>query len=87
MNLHRMLLERAAQAKPLRIGLIGAGKFGSMFLSQVPSTNGLVVAAIADLSPDRARAGVRRLERLPPRASGRAAVRAASSASTRRPTP
>ena len=30
MNLHRMLLERAAAAKPLRIGLIGAGKFGAM---------------------------------------------------------
>lgn len=37
------------------MGLIGAGKFGSMFLSQVPTTPGLRVAAIADLSPDRAR--------------------------------
>jgi predicted homoserine dehydrogenase-like protein len=39
--------------------LIGAGKFGSMFLSQVPSTKGLEVAAIVDLSPDRARGACR----------------------------
>jgi predicted homoserine dehydrogenase-like protein len=37
------------------VGLIGAGKFGSMFLAQVPSTPGIQVAAIADLTPDRAR--------------------------------
>jgi predicted homoserine dehydrogenase-like protein len=43
----------------VRVGLIGAGKFGSMFLSQVPTTPGLEVAAIADLSPDRARAACR----------------------------
>ncbi len=55
MNLSRMLAERAAAGRPLRVGLIGAGKFGSMFLAQVPFTPGLEVAAIADLSPDRAR--------------------------------
>jgi len=56
MNLYSRLQTRAAEGKPVRAGLIGAGKFGSMFLSQVPSTNGLEVAVIADLSPDRARA-------------------------------
>jgi predicted homoserine dehydrogenase-like protein len=45
----------------VRVGLIGAGKFGSMFLSQVPTTPGLEVAAIADLSPDRARDACRRV--------------------------
>src|SRR5437588_6436618 len=40
---------------PVRIGLIGAGKFGSMFLSQVPTIRGLEVPVIADLDPDRAR--------------------------------
>ncbi|MEM7406373.1 MAG: Gfo/Idh/MocA family oxidoreductase [Pseudomonadota bacterium] len=49
------LLARARAARPVRVGLIGAGKFGSMFLSQVPTTPGLVVDAIADLQPDRAR--------------------------------
>ena len=32
-----------------------SGKFGSMFLSQVPTTVGLEVKAIADLDPDRAK--------------------------------
>ena len=34
MNLHRMLLERAEAGRPVRVGLIGAGKFGAMFLAQ-----------------------------------------------------
>lgn len=55
MNLHQMLSRRHAEGHPVRVVLIGAGKFGSMFLSQVPHTPGLEVAAIADLSPDRAR--------------------------------
>jgi len=59
MNLFALLQRRAAAGRPVRVGLIGAGKFGSMFLSQVPTTPGLVVAAIADLSPDRARAACR----------------------------
>ena len=61
MNLHRMLLERAASAKPLRIGLIGAGKFGAMYLSQIPTTPGIHLLAIADLSPPRARENLARL--------------------------
>ena len=44
---------------PIRVGLIGAGKFGSMFLSQVPTMPDVVVTAIADLDPDRARAACR----------------------------
>src|SRR3954471_6930269 len=59
MNLYRLLQRRAAAGHPVRVGLIGAGKFGSMFLSQVPTTPGLQVAAIADLAPDRARAACR----------------------------
>lgn len=59
MNLHKKLLERDAAGKPLRVGLIGAGKFGSMFLAQVPHIANLEVAAIADLDPDRARAALR----------------------------
>jgi predicted homoserine dehydrogenase-like protein len=59
MNLYRLLQKRAAAGHPVRVGLIGAGKFGSMFLSQVPTTPGLEVAAIADLSPDRARLACR----------------------------
>ena len=56
MYLYDQLLQRADANRPVRVGLIGAGKFGSMFLSQVPTTPGLSVAAIADLRPDNARA-------------------------------
>ena len=58
MNLFRLLQKRE---RPVRVGLIGAGKFGSMFLSQVPTTPGLAVAAIADLLPDQARDACRRV--------------------------
>jgi len=61
MNLYRLLQKRAEAGRPVRVGLIGAGKFGSMFLSQVPTTPGLEVAAIADLAPDRAREACRRV--------------------------
>jgi predicted homoserine dehydrogenase-like protein len=60
MNLHAKLRERAAQGKPLRVGLIGAGKFGSMYLSQARKTPGIHVTAIADLAPARARAALER---------------------------
>lgn len=55
MFLYSDLLERADTENPVQVGLIGAGKFGSMFLSQVPTTPGLVVAAIADLNPAAAK--------------------------------
>jgi predicted homoserine dehydrogenase-like protein len=54
MSLHARLRERAASGKPIRVGVIGAGKFGSMFLAQVPRTPGLHVVGIADLSPELA---------------------------------
>ncbi len=55
MNLHRLLQRRGAVGRPVRVGLIGAGKFGSMFLNQVPTMAGLEVSVIADLDPERAR--------------------------------
>ncbi|TDR94551.1 NAD(P)H-dependent oxidoreductase [Enterovirga rhinocerotis] len=59
MNLHAIARERAKAGRPVRVGLIGAGKFGSMFLAQVPTTIGLAVTVIADLSVERARAACR----------------------------
>jgi predicted homoserine dehydrogenase-like protein len=59
MFLHDALRRRAAGGRPVRVGLIGAGKFGAMFLAQVPSTPGLDVIAIADLRPDAAHAACR----------------------------
>jgi predicted homoserine dehydrogenase-like protein len=55
MNLSFMLKERAAQGKPVRIGQVGAGKFGTMFLAQVRLTTGMHLAGLADLMPQRAR--------------------------------
>src|ERR1700747_66634 len=59
MNLHRLLHVRHAAGKPVRVALIGAGKFGSMFLSQVPHTPGLEVPLLIDLDRDRAREACR----------------------------
>ena len=59
MNLQAMLGARADAGKPVRAGLIGAGKFGSMFLAQVPSIAGLEVPVIADLDPERAKTACR----------------------------
>ena len=59
MNLFALLQNRVAAGKPVRAGLIGAGKFGSMFLAQAAKTPGLEVAAIADIDPERARAACR----------------------------
>lgn len=55
MNLHAKLLEREAGGRPVRVGLIGAGKFGTMFLSQARLTRGMHVVAVADLDVARAR--------------------------------
>jgi len=54
MYLYQALKQREASNNPVRVGLIGAGKFGSMFLSQVPTTPALAVTAVADLDPAQA---------------------------------
>ena len=55
MFLYQELKKRVESNSPVKVGLIGAGKFGSMFLSQVPTTSGLEVVAIADLNPKQAK--------------------------------
>lgn len=60
MNLFALLQKRAAAGKPVRVGLIGAGKFGTMFLAQARRLNGLHLLGVADLSPERARASLGR---------------------------
>jgi len=61
MSLHAKLQQRAADGKPVRIGLIGAGKFCSMYLAQIPRTPGVHLIGIADLAPDSARANLARV--------------------------
>lgn len=68
MSLHRQLLQRAAEGRPVRVALIGAGKFGSMYLSQVPRTPGVHLLGIADLSPEGARRNLARVGWEPERA-------------------
>jgi predicted homoserine dehydrogenase-like protein len=58
-NLYAKLQQR--KDNPLRIGLIGAGKFAAMYLAQVPKTPGVRLVAIADLAPDNARANLARV--------------------------
>src|SRR4051794_34940569 len=59
MNLYSGLQKR--KDNPLRIGLIGAGKFAAMYLAQVPKTPGIRLVRIADLAPDNARANLVRV--------------------------
>lgn len=54
MNLHRLLRRRAEEGRPVGVGLVGCGKFASMFLAQVPRTPGVAVPAIADRDLARA---------------------------------
>src|SRR5215813_13298307 len=61
MSLYGKLAERAAQGRPLVVGLIGAGKFGAMYLAQVPKTAGVHLAAIVDLAPAGAIANLERV--------------------------
>ena len=61
MNLATLLADRAAAGRPVRMGLIGAGKFGSMILAQTPRIAGLHVVGIADLDVAKARAALARV--------------------------
>ena len=61
-HLQRLLAARAKSGNPLRVGLIGAGRFGTMFLGQACRVPGLHVLGVADLSVDRARAALARVE-------------------------
>jgi len=59
-ELMKRLAERTEQGRPLRVGLIGAGKFGTMFLCQARRIPGLHVLGIADLVPERGREALQR---------------------------
>ncbi len=61
MSLFAKLQQRQAAGRPVRLGLIGAGKFGSMYLAQVPRTPGVHLVGIADLSPEGARRNLARV--------------------------
>lgn len=62
MNLHALLRQRDANDNPVRVGVIGCGKFASMYLAQAIRTPGMHVVAIADLDPANARENLKRIE-------------------------
>jgi predicted homoserine dehydrogenase-like protein len=82
MSLHAQLLKRAAEGRPIRVALIGAGKFGSMYLAQVPRTPGVHLLGIADLSPDGARANLARVGWEPQRTQAASLAEALQQGST-----
>ncbi len=82
MSLHQKLQQRAAEGRPIRIGLIGAGKFGSMYLAQIPRTPGVQLVAIADLSPAAARVNLERVGWEAARANATSVQEALKSGST-----
>ncbi len=82
MNLHRLLLARAAAGQPLRVGLIGAGKFGAMYLAQAKHTAGIHIVGIADLAPNRASAALSRTGWAPQRFAARSFAEALKSSAT-----
>lgn len=59
LDLADRLLKRQEEGKSFRVGVIGAGKFATMFLSQANSTSGFHIAAIADLDFKRAEDSLR----------------------------
>lgn len=59
-SLSTKLADLEAAGKPIQVGIIGAGKFGSMFIAQSHRTVGMRLAGIADLSSDRAFASLKR---------------------------
>ena len=56
MNLHHLLSKRSAQNGPIGIGLIGAGKFSTMFLTQARLISGIHIVGIAELEIARGHA-------------------------------
>ena len=54
MGYQQMLAELQAQGKPARVGIIGTGKFGTMYVSQVRKVIGCHLVAICELDPARA---------------------------------
>lgn len=61
MSLYEKLQQLAANHQAIRVGLIGAGKFGSMYLAQLPNTPGVHLVGIADISPAGAKHNLARV--------------------------
>jgi len=60
-----LLAQRAAENRPIRVGIIGTGKFGGGVVAQLSQMRGMEVSVIAELSVDRARHAYTVAGRLP----------------------
>lgn len=52
--LHTKLLQREQEGRPIRVGVIGAGTFGTQIVAQACRMKGMRVSVVADLQPERA---------------------------------
>lgn len=55
MFIHSLLAQRAAENRPIRIGIIGTGKFGAGLVAQISQMRGMDVSVIADINLAHAR--------------------------------
>ena len=60
MNLYSLLQKRTAAAGPIRVGVIGAGKFASMFLTQALNSAEIHVVGVADIDVPKAKSALAR---------------------------
>lgn len=60
MNLHELLTQRADSVGPVMVGVIGAGKFASMFLTQALGVPEMHIVGVADLDVEKARGALAR---------------------------
>ena len=54
--IHQALSKRDENNNPIRVGIIGAGKFGAALVSQIYQMKGMVVSLVADLELENAKA-------------------------------
>ncbi len=60
MNLYSLLQKRTEAEGPIRVGVIGAGKFASMFLTQAVGSPNIHVVGVADINVPKAKAALER---------------------------
>lgn len=60
MNLFSLMQQRTAASGPVRVGVIGAGKFASMFLTQAVGSPTIHVVGVADINVPKAKAALDR---------------------------
>lgn len=60
MNLYSLMQKRAEESGPIGVGVIGAGKFASMFLTQAVGSEHIQAVGVADIDVPKARNALQR---------------------------